>query len=217
MQSADDQLTYSIREASAEPRGALVLLHGRGTDEYDLLPLLEILDPRAELVGVTPRAPLQLPPGGNHWYAVRRIGYPDSQSFTGTYARLEAWLDALPGVLGVPWERTVLGGFSQGAVMSYALGLGGGRPSPAGIMALSGFVPTVDGFSLELGSRRGLPVVISHGTADPVIGVEFGREAQARLTAAGLNVTFRETPGGHHIDPRLLPELADWIRRVLAL
>ena len=73
----------------------------------------------------------------------------------------------------------MLGGFSQGGVMSYALGLGAGRPRPAGIMALSSFIPTVDGF--ELGDATGLPVAIGHGTYDPVIGVEFGREARDRL------------------------------------
>ncbi len=111
----------------------------------------------------------------------------------------------------MPIERTVIGGFSQGAVMSYALGLGSGRPTPAGIIALSGFIPTVAGFSLDLESRRGLPVAIGHGTHDPVIGIEFGREARDRLTAAGLDVLYRETPMSHTIDPEFLPELVAWL------
>jgi phospholipase/carboxylesterase len=113
--------------------------------------------------------------------------------------------------LGVPWERIVLGGFSMGAVMSYATGLGPGRPTPAGIMALSGFIPTVDGFELELGRARGLPTAIAHGTADPVISVEFGRDARRRLEEADAEVTYRESPVPHTIDPSILPDLRRWL------
>jgi phospholipase/carboxylesterase len=206
-----NDLVHRIRPAAGEPDGALVLLHGRGADEHDLGPLLDALDPERRLVGVTPRAPLSLPPGGAHWYVVRSIGFPDSGTFHDTFARLTAWFDGLPERVGVPIERTVIGGFSQGAVMSYALGLGRGRPAPAGIMALSGFIPTVAGFSLDLDSRRGLQVAIGHGTLDPVIGVEFGRDARDRLTAAGLDVLYRETPMSHTIDEEYLPELRAWL------
>src|SRR5581483_6362211 len=107
---------------------------------------------------------LELSPGGFHWYVSREVGYPDRETFHRTYATLARWLDALPDTLGVPWSRTVLGGFSMGAVMSYALALGAGRPAPAGILALSGFIPSVEGFELDLSARHGLPVAIGHGT-----------------------------------------------------
>jgi phospholipase/carboxylesterase len=206
-----NELVHRIRPAAGGPDGALVLLHGRGADEHDLGPLLEAFDPERRLVGVTPRAPLSLPPGGAHWYVVRAIGFPDSVTFHETFERLTAWFDALPGRTGVPVERTVIGGFSQGAVMSYALGLGSGRPSPAGIIGLSGFVPTVAGFSLDLESRRGLPVAIGHGTHDPVIGIEFGHDARDRLSAAGLDVLYRESPMSHTIDPEFIPQLHEWL------
>lgn len=196
-----DLLTYTSRAAQGEPRGALVLFHGRGADEHDLEPLLGVLDPERRLAGFLPRAPLSLPPGGAHWYVVRQVGYPDAETFLSTFARASAWLDALLADAGVPPERTVLAGFSQGTVMSYSLGLAAGRPSPAAILALSGFVPRVDGFELDLDSRAGLPVSISHGTHDPVIRVEFGRDARQRLEAAGLDVSYREDPVGHTISP----------------
>ena len=206
-----NELVHRIRPAAGEADGALVLLHGRGADEHDLGPLLDALDPAQRLVGVLPRAPLSLPPGGAHWYVVRSIGFPDAETFHATFGRLTAWFDGLPARTGVPLERTVIGGFSQGAVMSYALGLGLGRPSPAGIIGLSGFIPTVAGFDLDLARRRGLPVAIGHGTLDPVIGVEFGRDARDRLTAAGLDVLYRETRMSHTIDDEYLPELRAWL------
>lgn len=204
-------LQHQLRPASGQPEGALVLLHGRGTNEFDLLPLIDALDPERRLVGLTPRAPLELMPEGFHWYISRGVGYPDHDTFHSTYETLTAFLDSLPDALGVPWERTVLGGFSQGTVMSYAAGLGVGRPAPAGILALSGFMPTVEGFELDLTGREGYPVAIGHGTHDPVISVEFGRDARARLEAAGADVLYREAPIMHGIDPSFIGELQGWL------
>jgi phospholipase/carboxylesterase len=202
-------LPHRLRPPSGDPEGALVLFHGRATDENDLFPLLDALDPERRLLGVTPRGPLSLPPGGAHWYAVRRIGFPDPETFHATYALVGGWLDELLAEHGIAPERAVLGGFSQGAVMTYALGLGKDRARPAGLIALSGFIPQVEGF--ELGDATGLPVAIGHGTYDPVIGVEFGREARDRLTQAGADVTYRESPMGHTIDPAFLAELPGWV------
>ena len=194
-----------------------MLFHGRGTSEHDLRRLLEVLDPERRLLGVTPRGPLSLPPGGAHWYAVAQVGFPDRDTFHATYGVAAPWLDALLADEGISIDRTVLGGFSQGAVMSYALGLGAGRPAPAAIVALSGFMPTVDGFELDLSRRVGLPVAIGHGTHDPVIGVQWGREARERLEAAGAAVTYREYPLPHTVDPAFLEELSStWLPAALA-
>jgi len=107
----------------------------------------------------------------------------------------------------------VLGGFSQGGVMTYALGLGAGRPRPAAMIALSAFVPTVDGFELDL-SPPLPPVAIGHGTLDPVIRVEFGRAARTLLEEAGADVLYREYPLPHAVDPTFARELAPWIAKV---
>jgi len=164
---------------------------------------------------VTPRAPLELPPGGFHWYVSRAVGHPDHDTFHQAYATLARWLDSLAQALAVPWSRTVFGGFSMGAVMSYALGLGAGRPAPAGILALSGFLPTVDGFELDLIHRDGLPVAIGHGTQDPVIAVDFARDARRRLEAAGAQVLYRESPMFHGIDPVFVHVLHNWLAGVI--
>ena len=204
------------RPPAGDPEGALVLFHGRGADEQDLFPLLDLLDPERRLVGATARGPLSLPPGGAHWYAVRRVGYPDPETFHSTYPQLATWLDDLLTEHGVLPERAVLGGFSQGAVMSYALGLGARRPRPGGIMALSGFIPEVEGFQLDLGKAAGLPVAIGHGTEDPVISVEFGRDARDRLIDAGAEVSYRESPMPHTIDPGFLRDLQGWLGETVA-
>jgi phospholipase/carboxylesterase len=199
-------ITYLERPADGEPEGLLVLIHGRGANEHDLFPLLDLLDPERRLLGVTPRGPLSLPPGGAHWYVVQEIGYPDPATFLPSYAALSEWLDGL----GFAPERTVIGGFSQGAVMTYALSLGSGRPRPAASVALSGFMPTVPGFELDLEAPLP-PFAIGHGTFDPVISVEWSRRAKETLEAAGADVLYREYPLPHAVDPRFLGELAPWI------
>jgi phospholipase/carboxylesterase len=192
------------RPAAGAPRGALVLFHGRGADEHDLFPLLDVLDPERRLHGYCPRGPLALPPGGAHWYVVPRVGYPDAATFAASYREAATWLDSLPH------SRIVLGGFSQGCVMSLALGLGAGRPRPLAIAGFSGFIPEVDGWQLD--TERPLPpVALGHGTYDPVISVEFGREARDTLVAAGGEVLYKEYPLPHTLDTQYLTEVAEWL------
>jgi phospholipase/carboxylesterase len=203
-------LVARIRPAAGTPDGALALFHGRGADELDLFPLLDAFDPERRLIGATPRGPLSLPPGGAHWYVLGGIGTPEAETFLTSYKAASEWLDAFVAESGVAFERVVLGGFSQGGVMTYSLGLGARRPRPAGLIALSSFIPTVEGFSLDL-SPPLPPVAIGHGTLDNVIGVEWGRRARATLEAAGAEVIYRETPMFHQIDPDFIREIAAWL------
>jgi phospholipase/carboxylesterase len=201
------ELRHLERPAAGTPEGALVLLHGRGADEHDLFPLLDALDPERRLLGITPRGPLALPPGGAHWYRLGGIPTPDPGTFFPTFEALTAFLGGLP----ISLDRVVLGGFSQGAVMSWAIGLGAGRPRPAAIMALSGFMPEVDGLELDLTGLEGYPIAVAHGSLDPVIPVEFGRAAAERVRATGAALLWSETSVPHTIDPRVLPELQAFV------
>jgi phospholipase/carboxylesterase len=210
------ELVQAERPAEGGPEGLLVLHHGRGTNEQDLLPLADALDPERRLHVVAPRGPLALPGSpGYHWYVVPRVGYPDPDTFAAAYRQLAELHDELWERTGVGPERTVLGGFSMGSVMSYALGLGPDRPPPAGILAFSGFIPTVDGWEPDLASRAGLPVFIAHGRNDPVMEVQFARQAQALLSAGGLEVSYHESDVGHQIDPAHLPLASAWLRNAV--
>lgn len=212
-----NSLAYLERPADGAAEGLLILHHGRGSDEHDLLGLGEALDPERRLHVVTPRAPLQ-PPGapGNHWYLVPRVGYPDPPTFHAAREQLAELHDELHRLTGVGPERTVLGGFSMGAVMSYALGLSAERPAPGAILAFSGFIPTVEGWSADLASRTRTRVFIAHGDRDPVIDVAFARRAAATLSEGGLEVEYRESHAAHHIDPAHIAPALAWVSATLA-
>jgi len=204
------------RPAAGDPAGILALHHGRGTDETDLLRLANHLDREQRLRVVAARAPLQLPESpGYHWYLVPRVGYPDHDTFHAARAALAEFHDGLWAGGGPGPERTVFAGFSMGSVMSYAMGLGGDRPAVAGILAFSGFVPTVEGWEPSLADRTGTRAFIAHGRRDPIMEVGFGQRARDLLEAGGLDVTYRESDIGHQIDPAHLAEATGWLGETL--
>jgi phospholipase/carboxylesterase len=210
-------LVYRERPANAEPDGLLILHHGRGADEHDLLGLADALDPQRRLHAVTPRASLTLPGSpGYHWYVVPRVGYPDPDTFHAAYANLADFHDELWQSIGIGPERTVLGGFSMGSVMSYALGLAGARPAPAGIVAFSGFIPTVEGWQPQLADRTALRAFIAHGRRDPIMDIAFARKARDLLEAGGVEVEYHESEAAHHIDPAHIPPASRWLSGVIA-
>jgi phospholipase/carboxylesterase len=189
------------RPARTSPNGLLALLHGRGSDANDLFPLFDLIDPDQRLHCVTLQAPFQyqgMP--GNHWYIVRDIGYPDAASFHASLEQITHDVDELLAEHRLDASRLVLGGFSQGSVMSIAVALAPGRPRIAALLPWSGFVPVVDGWEIDTVAAAGLPVVGAHGALDPVIDASFGRAARQQLENAGAVVTWHEPAIGHELD-----------------
>ncbi|MDQ6815998.1 MAG: phospholipase, partial [Actinomycetota bacterium] len=102
-------LVYRERPAEGDPAGLLILHHGRGADEHDLLGFADVLDRQQRLHVVTPRAPLTIPGSpGYHWYVVPRVGYPDPETFHAAYERLGTFHDELWERTGISPDRTVL-------------------------------------------------------------------------------------------------------------
>src|SRR5947209_10097499 len=205
-------LVYEQRAAAEDARGLLILPHGRRTDARDLLPRADVFDPERALLVVSVRGPPRVPGSpGFHWYLVPRVGYPDPDTFRGSSEALAEVHDELWERTGLTPSQTVLGGFSMGTVMSYALGLGADRPAPAGIMALSGFIPRVEGWEPSLADRTGTRVLIAHGRNDPVISVELARRARKLLETAGFELDYRESEATHSIDPADIPRASTWL------
>ncbi len=190
----------------------LVLLHGRGTDRFDLLDLAPHLAPDA--VTVTAQAPHPGEPWGYGpgwaWYRYLGDDVPDPDSFQASQDALAAFLAELPGRLPVRTGPVVLGGFSQGGTMSlgYALRNPGAVPL---VMCLSGFLPRHPTVRATPQSVAGTRFFWGHGTMDPAIPFAMGQDGRAALRAAGAALDARDYPMGHGISPDEARDIRAWI------
>ncbi len=200
------------RHAGAAVHPSILLLHGRGADEEDLLNLAPSFDER--FLFLSARAPFPYPYGGYTWYDVRDSGDPDPATFLDSYGRLSRFLDDLPAHYPVDPAKLLLFGFSMGTVMSYALALG--RPERiAGVAANSGYLPEVSAPAYRWQELSGTGFFITHGTEDTVIPVALARRARALLESAGAPVRYREYAMPHSIGEQALTDVAAWTRTFL--
>jgi phospholipase/carboxylesterase len=199
------------RQASAAPP-LLVLLHGIGADENDLLPLARFFDPRLHVVSL--RAPRDYVVG-YAWFPIefRADGtvVPDVPAARAALADLTRWIAEAPERLGTDPARTFLLGFSQGAMMS----LGALVTEPerlAGVIALSGrFSPTLFEAKARDEAIARVPLLVAHGTQDDVLPIEHGRGVRDAFAGRVSDLTYREFRVGHGIAPEEIELVAGWL------
>lgn len=212
MQLIQSSLVHKVippTETGAERSPILILLHGRGADENDLLGLAPHLDPCFFVVSV--RAPFQFAWGGYTWYDLQEVGTPHASQFTESYDRLARFVGDVKEHYPVDPAKTFLLGFSMGSVMSFALSLS--APSEIkGVVAHSGYIPESASLNFHWDELDQTAFFVAHGTHDPVIPVDFGRRAQALLSKTNAPFTYREYPFGHQISQESLRDFSAWLK-----
>jgi phospholipase/carboxylesterase len=193
------------------PHPALLLLHGRGSNEVDLLPMAAAFDPR--LFVVSARAPHPYF-GGFRWYEQDDSGQQNRASFEMGLELLGRFVDDMLAAYPIDPGQLYLLGFSQGAMMSNALTLTVPH-KVAGAVLLSGFPPPLENAAIHGDELRGKPFFVAHGTEDPLLGIELGREVRDTLTALQADVTYREYPMAHQVVQPELEEIQAWLARRL--
>ncbi len=192
----------------------LLALHGRGSDEADLLGLAPYLDDR--LLWLSARAPLPLE-GGWEWYRPPSAGAPSAQHFAESLAALEHFVEEIAAAYPVDPARLYVFGFSQGSFMAYALALTQPR-RVAGVIAPSGALPiqtiTAAG-PVDASVLRGKPVLVLHGTQDRTILPARAHEARDYLAAAGAALEYHEYPIGHNVSDATLSAMDGWLQQRL--
>ncbi len=191
----------------------LIMLHGRGADEEDLLGLSSYLDDRLFILSV--RAPFSFSYGeGYTWYEFGALGNPEPKMFTSSYEKLTLFLeDALNGY-PINKAKIFLFGFSMGTVMSYSLALT--RPELfCGVVANSGYIPEGTHLTYLWNQLDTMEFFISHGTQDQVIPVQLGRRAKELLTTNHARFEYKEYPMTHQISEESLADLTGWLSRRL--
>jgi len=212
-------LIHKIRpplKSGPEKPPALVLLHGRGTNEDDLLGLIDYLDPRFFIISA--RAPFRFEEGfgGYTWYDLRDVGSPNLQQFDESYGKLIQFLADMKTGYAIDADRLFLLGFSMGSVMSFAAAL----TVPGlvrGIVAHSGYIPENSSLSFAWTKLQGLSAFVAHGVHDPVIPIEHGRRAHELLKHTSADVSYKEYPIPHTISEQSLSDLSDWLQKKLAV
>jgi phospholipase/carboxylesterase len=199
---------------SGEKYPTIIAIHGRGTDENDLVPLVASLG-LPQIMLIAPRAPFPFPYGGFAWYNLSQEEVPDHEMLRVSLGLLQRFIGEVSAGYPIDPQRLLLLGFSQGTVMAYATALLDPK-SFVGIAALSGYIPHRSGLSLELTKLNGLPVFISHGTLDQLIPIRLARASRDLLEHAGANLTYREYHMGHEVSEDTIRDLKAWASRVLS-
>jgi phospholipase/carboxylesterase len=209
----------------------LVLLHGFGAPGEDLVPLARQIEVPRDVRFAFPAAPLALDmvPGGRAWWNLdmielqRAVAARDYVTLTERVPaglveareQLISLLRELEREHGVARDKLVLGGFSQGAMLATDVTLHL-EQAPAALVILSGSLIAKDDWLPLLKGRAGLPVVQSHGRADPVLSYELAEALRDELIAAGLQVDFHPFNGGHGIPNGVITALGRLVTRVTA-
>jgi len=197
-------------------RGLLVLLHGWGANYQDLLGLSSYMDlPDYQLV--FPDAPFPHPynPIGRMWYDLPadycffgQAAFADRPDLTTSRQLLTDFLVATTEATGIPLQRTILGGFSQGGAMTLDVGL---RLPLAGLMVLSGYLHA----PIQATQTSLPPVLMLHGRQDTVVSIAAAQQSRDALQALGIPLRYREYDMGHEISPIVLTELQAFVKEIL--
>ncbi len=205
-------LVTNVVRGRQEPDRLLMLIHGKGADEHDLESLIPYLDPEGRFLTVLPRAPLPFM-GGWQWYETDGIPKGGPELISSVDA-LDDLLDSSCTEYGFDRSQSIVAGFSQGCAVTLSLGLRrSSRPRPAGLLGMSGFLPEREGLEYDFAAAP--PVLIQHGNADPLISVDHGRRAAARLGAEGVPVVYREYAMAHQVTPESTQDAMAWLALVL--
>jgi phospholipase/carboxylesterase len=206
-------LFYKVAPFSSNktgPHPTLILLHGRGTDENDLLGLTSSFDPRLLIVSV--RAPFRFAYGGYTWFDIdERSRVNTDQLLDGCHALIRC-LENIQQKHPVDSTRIFLFGFSMGAMMSLTVSLSNPHRF-RGVAAHSGLLPEDDKLKYRWNDLDRISFLIEHGTHDPIVPVEWSRQVHQRLMAAKADVIYREYPIQHTISEESLNDAADWLQQ----
>jgi phospholipase/carboxylesterase len=219
MTEAKEPLVYSVRHPEGltpdEGYPLLLLLHGYGSNEQDLMGLSPYLDARFLLVSV--RAPHPLDTGGYAWFPLDFTPQglvPDFAQAVFARRQLVELLDELKSEYPVDPAQVFLLGFSQGASMAVGLGLGLAEAVSA-VVSLSGYCPPEVVPEVLASGLEGLPVFMTHGLYDPVIPIGQGQESRDVVARLPVALEYREYPMGHEINTECLQDLVAWLAGLL--
>lgn len=195
----------------------LFLMHGYTAEQHHLASYVPLVDPTERFTAIAPRGPLTMPDGdGAGWWPIDLETFEqDTSTFAATLERLETFIADQAADAGVPLERCVVGGFSQGGYL--ALGLAGkpGAPRYAGVWAICCGLPSAEGLDIDLGAGDGRPALFQWGTRDAFIGPEQPKDVIATLAGGGWDLRDHAYDMAHSQTIEMMVDARDWLAGVL--
>jgi phospholipase/carboxylesterase len=221
---ADQPLDAIEIETAPAPTAAVIWMHGLGADGHDFEPIVPELrlGPRPAIRFVFPHAPLRpVTINQGHvmraWYDIRALAGVRREDEAGVRqsARQIESLIARERQRGIPAERLVLAGFSQGGAMALHTGRRHAERL-AGVMALSCYLPLASTLEAEAApANRAVPIFWAHGVHDPMIPLALAEQSREQLAALGYPIEWHQYAMPHSVSAEEIAEIARWLGRVL--
>jgi phospholipase/carboxylesterase len=190
----------------------IVALHGRGSNEQDLIGLAPHLP--NELLWISPRAPLTLGPNSYEWYRVKIIGRPDPEQVASALETIDHFIGEILIAYPIDPQKLFLLGFSQGSLLSTCYVLE--HPSRvAGVIAQSGYIPQNINLEIDETDLKNKPFLLTHGEQDTMIPIEWGRASRDQLQKLGVDLTYHEFQMGHSVSMDSLAVISKWLKEQL--
>ena len=192
----------------------ILALHGRGSNEQDLIELAPHLPPD-DLLWISPRAPLVLGPDSYEWFRVKVIGRPEPQQVLSALETIDHFIDEVLSGYPVDPQKLFLLGFSQGSLLSMCYTLS--RPSRiVGVIAQSGYIPNGVDLDINEAGVKGKPFILTHGEQDRLIPVDWAHASRDRLEKLGVDLSYNEFQMGHSVSMESLSVISTWLKKQLA-
>ncbi len=212
LRSTLEHVALPPRQGSRFRPPLLVLLHGRGADEHDLIPVTHYLDARFYIVSV--RAPFRFPYGGNTWYDIMDEAKPDPKMFSESFQKLESFIQDAVSFYPVAQGPFYLFGFSMGAMMALSYTMH--HPELVrGVAAHSGYLPPETNGTYRWGDVGNTSIFLAHGSNDGIVPVRLARSTQDLFQRSTADFTYREYPIQHNISEDSIADIDGWFKRLL--
>ncbi|MEM1333030.1 MAG: hypothetical protein AAGG08_06175 [Actinomycetota bacterium] len=195
----------------------LFLMHGYTAEQHHLASYVPLVDPDERFTAIAPRGPIDMPDGdGAGWWGIDLETFEsDLSQFVPSLTMLEEFIATGAAAAGVPLERCVVGGFSQGGYLSLALAGRPGAPAYAGVWAICCGMPKPPGLDIDLSGGDGRPALFQWGTKDPVIGPDQPQEVIAALADGGWDLRHHSYEMAHSQTIEMMIDARDWLAGVL--
>jgi phospholipase/carboxylesterase len=202
------QFPASISPKAVSVFPTILALHGRGSNETDLLGLADYLP--KNFLWICPRGPFELGPDSYEWFQLMQVGKPDPTRLANTLHTIDKFIDEIIAKYPVDKNKLYLMGFSQGSIvsMSYALT----KPQRvAGVIAQSGYIPDKSGLQIDEAGVKGKPFLLTHGVQDPILPVDWARRSHDTLQKLEANLEYHEFNMGHNMIAESLAVINTWL------